>query len=119
MRPGKLFSLGLGPVLLMACGGGGNEAKRARTAGSEPSATSGETHDSIGADAIAQGGLAGVGMPSGTSSPSLAGSLKAERVEGKIKLDGVPLEWPARTAAGTVIKGSPTGADKVAMTFGL
>ncbi|MDB4993536.1 MAG: hypothetical protein JWM74_968, partial [Myxococcaceae bacterium] len=120
MRPGKKL-LGLAPLFasLLACGGGGNEAKPART-GSDPSVTpDGTTHDSIGADAIAQGGLAGVGTPGGSSSPPLAGSLKAERVEGKIKLDGVPLEWPARTAASTVIKGGTASEPKVAMTFGL
>jgi hypothetical protein len=119
MRLGKLLPLSLSPLLaaLVACGGG-TEAKSPSGAGKDQGAAPGETHDSIGADAIAQGGLAGVGTP-GSASPPLAGSLKAERVEGKIKLDGVPLEWPARTAASTVIKGGSANEAKVAMTFGL
>jgi hypothetical protein len=124
MRLGKVSALVLGlggPVAclgsLVACGGHGSPG--AHPGANGPSAQpGGETHESIGADAIAQGGLTGVGHPGGASSPPLAGSLKAERVDAKIKLDGVPLEWPARTAASVVVKGSPTDA-KVAMTFGL
>lgn len=107
---------------LVACGGGANEAKSPHGNGDATAGNDSAGHEGIGADAVAQGGLAGLGTPGaqgGSSSPPLAGSLKAERVDGKIKLDGVPLEWPARTAASTIMKSAAAGDAKVAMNFGL
>jgi hypothetical protein len=61
---------------------------------------------SIGDVAVANGGLEGLGSAPGSTYAS--GGLRADLVDkaSPVKLDGVLDEWPARTLASTVIKGS-------------
>jgi hypothetical protein len=64
---------------------------------------------SIGDTAVANGGIEGLGGPSGAT--YAAGGLRADLMDknNPVKLDGVVDEWPARTLASTVIKGSGDG----------
>ena len=61
---------------------------------------------SIGDTAVANGGIDALGPPSGAT--YAAGGLRADLVDkaNPVKMDGVVDEWPARTLATTVIKGS-------------
>jgi hypothetical protein len=66
---------------------------------------------SIGDTAAAQGGLASLGGGSNRSNEGAAqlGSLHLDLVDksSPVKVDGMLNEWPARTAAKTVVKGAP------------
>jgi hypothetical protein len=61
---------------------------------------------SIGDTAVENGGIEGLGPPSGAT--FAAGGLRADLVDkaSPVKMDGVVDEWPARSLASTVIKGS-------------
>jgi hypothetical protein len=99
-------------LLVAACGG----AQPATPKTSEKPAVS--ANESIGAEALARGGLSSLGQPGGSGSGALlAGSFKADLLEKEspVKLDGVVQEWPARTAT-QAVKGS---AGKTAFTVGL
>jgi hypothetical protein len=65
---------------------------------------------SIGDVAAAQGGIGALGGSSANGvSETMPGTLRATLMEKEnpVKLDGVPGEWPARTAATVVVRGSP------------
>ena len=100
-------------VLLGACGGGASGTKPKD--GSNANDADG---GSIGALVVANGGIDSLGGGSNSNGSGIASSLKLDLVEkdAKVLLDGIVKEWPARTAATTVVKGS---ADKVKATFGL
>ncbi|MEO6575790.1 MAG: hypothetical protein ABIP89_18205, partial [Polyangiaceae bacterium] len=101
-------------VCVAACGGAQPAAPKA--AGEK---SAGSVNESIGAQALSNGGIASLGTQGASgSAPLLAGSFKADLLEKEtpVKLDGVVQEWPARSAATQVIKGT---AGKVAFNFGL
>ncbi len=93
---------------LLACGGSNPEAASANKAkggdGNDRGAGPG-----VAEAMAAQGGSTALASAAAGAGASLAGSLKAELLpkDSKVKLDGVPLEWPQRTGASTTIKGSP------------
>jgi hypothetical protein len=85
-------------VALAACGGSAPPPKHADA----PPVV----EPSIGDTAVANGGIDALGPPSGAT--YAAGGLRADLVDkaSPVKMDGVVDEWPARTLATTVIKGS-------------
>jgi len=85
-------------LLLAACGGNAPPPKHAEA----PAIVD----PSIGDTAVANGGIEGLGAPSGAT--YAAGGLRADLLDksNPVKMDGVIDEWPARTLASTVIKGS-------------
>jgi hypothetical protein len=89
-------------LALAACGGAAGASK-------DPNAPTRPTQeDSIGQAAIQQGGMASLGEAATEGAPALASSLQAILIEKKkVKLDGMLGEWPARTAATTVVEGTP------------
>src|SRR5579864_6399899 len=93
-----LFAVGL----LAACGGA---AANGKNGAKSPNGSNGG--DSIADEASKNGGIAGAGIGGGTSSQTTAGSLELQLLDPAtpVKLDGVPLEWPARTAASQSIRG--------------
>ena len=98
--------------MLAGCGGagaGGNS--NAKLPGSK-------TDDSIADEAAKNGGIAGLGIDNGDPSTSLAAALNLEMIDPQnpVKLDGVPQEWPARTAASQTVQGD---AANLSMTAGL
>jgi len=89
--------LGLLLPLLAGCGGASSQQAKS------PSGSGANGGDrSIGDAAVRQGGM----WSTEETAPPLASALEAFRVEKKIKLDGVLGEWPARTAATTVVQGA-------------
>lgn len=93
-----------------ACGGAKPEPSSPSGAGGARGANaSGE--ESIGEAMVQEGGVSALASAASASAGStpLSGSLTAALLpkDQKVKLDGVPLEWPARTAANTTVKGSP------------
>ncbi|MFO0672163.1 MAG: hypothetical protein U0235_21480 [Polyangiaceae bacterium] len=111
MRRPLLHQLALtAPLFLLACGGAKPEPAATGAGGGRSSSGAG-SDPSIGEAMVQEGGssaLASAASASAGSAP-LSGSLRAELVpkDQKVKLDGVPLEWPARTAATTTVKGTP------------
>lgn len=85
------------------CGGATSApAKQGGTSSNDMGSSAG-----IGEAMAAQGGTSALASSASSGSTPLAGSLRAELLlrDQKVKLDGVPLEWPARTAATTTVKG--------------
>jgi hypothetical protein len=100
MRARSLSSLSI-LLCVAACGGGAGSAKNGAK-----SASGANGNDSIADEASKNGGIAGAGI-GGSSSSATASSLQLDLLDpaAPVKLDGVPLEWPARTAASQSIRG--------------
>lgn len=96
----SLIAIGLASAcgLAMACGGGAPEVRDAHVANIETV--------SIGDTAVANGGL---GPFAAGVSEATPGTLRANLLDkdNPVKLDGMLQEWPARTPAKVVVKGSP------------
>jgi len=100
-----------------ACGGGAGGGAANVGGASHADAGPGESHESIGEMAAAQGGLSALGgagnREEGSTGVEIAfgGALHADDVDRKspIKLDGVLKEWPARTDAKEVLSGKGDG----------
>ena len=106
----------LGSLVVLASGvacGGGNAGTKPKDGTSANDADGG---GSIGNLVLQNGGLDTLGGGSNSNGSGLSSSLKLDLVEKdqKVLLDGIVKEWPARTAATTVVKGSAVKA-----TFGL
>jgi hypothetical protein len=95
----SLFSI---LVALAACGGGAGSAKNGAT-----SANGANGNDSIGDEAAKNGGIGAAGLGGTSSSAATASSLQFNLLDpaSPVKLDGVPLEWPARTNASQAVRG--------------
>ncbi len=108
MRPARVLVL----LPLLACGGGGAASTQPKDGTNVLDA------GSVGSMILQNGGLDSLGGGSNSSGSGLSGSLRLDLVEkdSKVLLDGIVKEWPARTNAGTVVKGS---TDKASATFGL
>ncbi len=100
-------------VLLAGCGGGAASAPP-KTAAAE--GAGGKSGDSIGGDALAQGGLSGLSSTAAPGATGLAAALHADKIETPVKMDGVPREWPARTSASEAIEPAASG---VTAAFGV
>ncbi|MEO7109233.1 MAG: hypothetical protein ABI183_02245 [Polyangiaceae bacterium] len=100
MRARALSSLSI-LACIAACGGGAGSTKNGAKSASGANGT-----DSIADEAAKNGGIAGAGV-GGSSSSATASSLQFELLDpaAPVKLDGVPLEWPARTSASQSIRG--------------
>ncbi|MBX3262531.1 MAG: hypothetical protein KF782_22815 [Labilithrix sp.] len=99
---------------LAACGGGGAGRGDAKAPASDANAS--DEHESIGALAAEQGGLAALGgagnREQGTGTEvAFAGPLRAETLSKKSppKLDGVLKEWHARSPAKETLSGTTDG----------
>lgn len=90
------------PLLLAVASCGGAPAAAPVQAGQR------SANESVGEAMVAQGGTSALGS-NATAGASLATSLKAELLpkDSKLKMDGVLLEWPQRTAAEVIVKGTP------------
>jgi hypothetical protein len=106
-------AISLSLLALTACGGGSSEKAASPT--SAPNA-GGDKHESIGALAAEQGGLAALGgagnrEEGGGTEVAFAGPLRAETLSKKNppKLDGVVKEWHLRSPAKETISGSTDG----------
>ncbi len=96
-------------LLVVACGGAPSEPAKRASNGRGGAGSGGPEGESVAAEMAAQGGTSALASSASAGSSPLSGALKAELLpkDQKIKLDGVPLEWPARTAATTTLKGAP------------
>ena len=101
----RLSSL-VGLLLLAACGGGAGAGK----VESAEDKKSREDAEAIAREAAAQGGV-GIGDPAGSTGAGggYDGGLALYAVNGKVVLDGLAKEWPARAKAKEARGGSVTG----------
>lgn len=95
------------PILacLAACGGGAGSAK---SGAKSPNGANG--NESIADEAAKGGGIGAAGLGGTSSSGAMASSLQLNLLDpaSPVKLDGVPLEWPARTNASQAARGDGT-----------
>ncbi len=111
-------------VALAGCAGGPGGSIRKEVGSPGPAAATPRQGESIGASAVAQGGVGSLTLSSGTGASGhearMTGPLRAYAVQtdAPVKLDGVLKEWPARSPAEHVVRGAPRkGTFSVALQY--